>query len=143
MIALLDPRVWLVAMALMLGSYGMGRFQQWRSDEHDLVAATLKAREHADAVEERWQNNVGAINELHQAEIRRVAAARDAAMRKLRDRPERLPEAARAACAGATGAELSGRDSEVLAGIAARADELRASVQTCNAWIEEVRRPQP
>lgn len=93
----------------------------------DLAAATQKARER----EQDWGRIVQEIDDAKQTDLRAVAAQRDAALQQLRNRPQRLPEAARAACQGGTGAELSGPDAEFLVGLAARADSLRAELSAC------------
>lgn len=98
--------------------------QRWES-------ATLdRERQSRETERELQRFNQGAQN-VKDAEYRRIAARLSDALRELRSRPDRLPEAARAACAGATGAELSGRDSDFLARLAARADQLRAELAAC------------
>lgn len=98
--------------------------QRWES-------ATLdRERQTRETERELQRFNQGAQN-AKDAEYRRIAARLSAALHELRSRPDRLPEAARAACAGATGAELSGRDAAVLEGLAARADQLRAELAAC------------
>ena len=138
MFALLDPRVWVVVLILLAGSYGAGRWQQWRADEQGYQAARLAATEAARATEQAWATHLVKVRDDRDKEIKRISAARDDAMRKLRDRPERLPETARTACEGATGAELSIGDAGFLVGLAARADELRADLLSCQQWIEAV-----
>lgn len=128
---LLDPRLWLAAALALAAAYGAGRFQQWRADEREAIAARAELVEKARQTEQNLRDDMGVLEDVKNAEIRRVAAQRDAAVRELRNRPERMPEAARPACAGATGAELSGRDAEFLTGLAARADELRAELGAC------------
>ena len=81
--------------------------------------------------ESLWQTTLSKVRDEKDAELRTVAAARDAALASVRNRRARLPEAARAACEGATGRELSDRDAEVALRIAARADELRAELAAC------------
>lgn len=103
----------------------------------------LQAVEAAREKEANWQSDVEVLTNVHQAELARVAAARDAAVRELRNRPDRMPAAATAACAGSTGAELSRPDAEFLAGEAARADSLAADLGTCRAWIETVTKDRP
>lgn len=138
MIALLDPRVWIaVLLAFGLG-YGSGRWQQWRSDENQVKAKLLQASEKARQTEQNLRDDLEVLDDVRQTELRRIAAQRDAAVQRLRDRPERLPEAAQAACAGATGAELSSPDGQFLAGEAARADELRAALGECQAREQRV-----
>jgi hypothetical protein len=133
MLALLNPTVWLVALALMLSSYAGGRWQQYQSDRKDQVAAVLKETVKARETEQNLHDDYGVLNDLKDQEIRRIAAARDAAVAGLRNRPERLPDTAKAACNGATGAELSRPDGEFLTRLAADADELRSEYAACQA----------
>lgn len=135
---LLDPRLWL-AIAVALGiAYGSGRYHQWRSDEKEHVTELLKATEKAREREHQWQIDAQAAEEVQNEELRRVRAGYDRTIAGLRNRPERMPEAAASAVSGATGAQLSRPDAEFLAREAARANELRASVARCQAWIESV-----
>lgn len=83
------------------------------------------------------------INQEHHDEVARISSERDDALKRLRKRPARLPEPARAACQGSTGAELSGEDSAVLVREAARADELRGALRACYGWIDSVRGNSP
>ena len=138
MIALLDPRVWIVALALMAGAYGSGRWQQWRSDDKAQVAALLKVTQAAREREAAWQQDAQSVEEVHSDELRRVNARHALDLAGVRDRSARLPEASRASCAGATGAELSGRDAGDLVSLAARADLVRADLEACRGWVEAV-----
>ena len=143
MLPWLNPTVWLVALAILLGAYGTGRWQQWRSDEKTQVSATLKATQDARDTESKWQASIAEQQEAHHEEIARVSAARDAALRSLRNRPASVPEAARPTAACGTGATLYRDDAELLVREAARADELRAALGSCQAWIETVTSPSP
>lgn len=114
---------------------GLGIQSMRVSMAHEELAREQKAwaEERAQIAEERtkYEAEQRRLRDAKDAEIRRIAAARDRALDELRKRPERLPEPAREACKGATGAELSGRDAEFLARLAARADELRAALRAC------------
>jgi len=92
----------------------------------------------AKAVTDGWRSTVKEIRDANAQEVTRIAAERDRALGELRKRADRLPEASRAACEGATGAELSRPDGQFLVGEAARADELRAALQSCQAWVGAV-----
>jgi hypothetical protein len=138
MLALLDPRAWLVALALLAGAYGTGRWQQWRSDEKAQVNATLKATQAARDREAAWQSDAQTITEVHDGELRRIAAQHARDLAGVRDRAARMPEAARASCAGVTGAELSSRDAVDLVGLATRADAVRADLEACRGWVKAV-----
>lgn len=107
-----------------------------------ITAERLKATEAARVKETMWQ---GVINETSKQYLARIAGIRgnlDVALNGLRDRPERpgnLPDHPRTDCAGATGAELSGPDARFLASEAARADELRAGLGACYAYVDAVK----
>ena len=59
-------------------------------------------------------------------------------LERLRKRADRIPEAARANCAGSAGSELSGEDASFLVREAARADELRAALKACYEYADAV-----
>jgi hypothetical protein len=128
---LLDPRFWLVALVTLLGAYGGGRWHQYRSDMKDVAASALSQSEGARLRERSMQVTAQRIADENASALRRVAGQRDAAFERLRDRPDRLPEPARAACAGTDGRQLSRPDAEFLVGLAARADTLRAALDAC------------
>lgn len=117
----------------------VGQAGEQRKAQAELLKATQQARQ----TEADWQTNVEALQDVHQIELARVAVERDDAARRLRNRPAgRLPAAA--ACttdgAGATGAQLSGPDAEVLGRLAADADRVAADLRACQGWIETVKR---
>ena len=131
MLSILDPRLYL-AIAIACGlSYGAGRWQQWRADEKENAAAAFDASEQAREVERLASKTRQGIEDAKNAEIRKVRARLDDALERLRNRPDRLPEASRPACEGATGAELSGRDAAFLERLAARAEAIRAELKAC------------
>jgi flagellum-specific peptidoglycan hydrolase FlgJ len=130
-LSILDPRLY-IAIAIACGlSYGTGRWQQWRADEKANAAAAFDASEQAREVERLASKTRQGIEDAKNAEIRVIRGRLDAATERLRQRPDRLPEAARPACTGATGAELSGRDAAFLERLAARADEIRTELKAC------------
>jgi hypothetical protein len=123
--------VWL-AIAIACGlSYAAGRWQQYSADEKANAAAAFDASEQAREVERLASKTRQGIEDAKNAEIRVIRGRLDAAVERLRNRPDRLPEASRPACAGATGAELSGRDAAFLERLAARADDIRAELKAC------------
>lgn len=136
-----------VLFALLLTGYGLWhhKVKQEGVDEFQAahVAADLKATQAARQTEANWQTNVEALDELHQTEVSRIAAARDSALRELRNRPTirlDVPAPAGSAPSGGTGAGLSGPDAGFLDGEATRANSLRAALNRCQQWISEVKR---
>jgi len=71
-----------------------------------------------------------------EASRRTIQSKLDAANERLRNRPERMPEVARANCTGTSGAELSRPDSAFLEREAARADRIRAALDTCYQHVD-------
>lgn len=117
-------------LALALAAAGVQTLRL-KSLQASTAQALADAATAARAQEQVWQTNMSKVRDEKDAEIKRVGAARDAALASLRNRRARLPEAARTACEGATGRELSGGDAEVLVRLAGRADELRAELAAC------------
>lgn len=102
-----------------------------------------EAEAQARATEQRQQEAANAIARRHAYEVSTVRRNLDLALDSLRHRPERpadLPEAPRADCAGATGAELSRPDAEFLSRQAARADEIRAGLDACYRHVDTAMR---
>lgn len=137
---------WVLAVALAWGSIGRYQLRSLRAEiatERQAQAdeiARLKAE--ALATESTWKGKAHELHRAREIEVGNIAAALDAAERRLRDRPSRradLPEAAARACAGATGADLSRDDGIVLIREASRADRLRAALAECQGWIEAVK----
>lgn len=102
-------------------------------------AVTVKAQQEAAQIQERHNAEVAKLNQAHADKVRSVNRRLADALERLRNRPERMPESARSACEGGTGAELSGQDAGFLEREAARADQLRADLEACYGWIETVR----
>lgn len=139
----MNPYLILAAVLAIAGS-GIGGFfygqhisdTEWTAKvEKDRADAERAARQQ----ETLWQGVVNETVKNFQADVDRVGRDRDAALRSLRNRPERpanLPEAPRTECQGATGAELSRSDAEFLVWEAARADELRAGLVACYAVMD-------
>lgn len=111
------------------------------NDRHEVKR--LEAVEKARQVEQNWIAKTEALENVKTQEIARIAAERDRLLRQLRDRPDRMPEAAAAACKGATGAELSGPDAGFLAGYAAEAARVAAELAECQGWVDEVKKGWP
>lgn len=124
----------LLVAAIFAAGYALGtRLKQGQWD-----AATL-AQEQADQAKAKaWALEITAQRSKHDEDLRAINTRLADALERLRKRPERMPEPARAACQGATGAELSGPDAIAFVRLAARADELRAALGECQAWAETV-----
>lgn len=135
---LFNPWVLLGALVatvgLFLGGYAKGRIDMAASYQSEQLERLETARE-----TERLANRAAAaLKEKRDAEVRRINARLADALERLRNRPERMPEPSRPACRGSTGAELSGPDGGFLEREAARADELRAALAQCQAWVKQV-----
>lgn len=132
----LSPTALLMALATGVGGYTAGRVQQYYDDREDYRVAALEASAKARETETELRNtHKETEDDLKKKLSETVDRERDLAD-ELRKRPDRLPPTARAACKGVTGAELSGRDSAFLIGLAARADTLRAELEACYAREE-------
>lgn len=140
------PITWLItgtaAAAVVAGAYRFGYeagFNELRADwnEQQLVQSREFATRLRDVNEQLEVMRVEGQRkqEIYEDRIRSISRQRDAVAASLRDRPERaaVPASSPAAqaCAGATGAQLSRPDATFLAGLAARADELRAALERC------------
>lgn len=109
--------------------------------------AALKSSEAARAREAQWQASAASIEEVHQNEVRTIAADRDRALASLRNRPGRpavstapnMPASAASAPDCGSGATLYREDAEFLTREAARADELRAAIQQYLDWLEAMK----
>jgi len=101
----------------------------------------LAARDAADKAEVNIREKADATIKKLNADKAGIAARLDATVARLRDGgAPRLPEAARAACDGATGGELSGPDGQILAELAARANRFRADLATCEKLYNDARK---
>ncbi len=125
-----------IALALIAAYIGWANHQQgigYDRRQAEQTAADLAATAENRRIEQRRQSLAGEITKAKDEKIASINARYVAAINELRNRPERRdPSAGNTAnCQGATGAELSRRDSEFLAGLAARADTLRAGLQAC------------
>lgn len=124
-----------LAAGLAIGGYTGWTFNQARHD-----AAMVDAQQQAKQTEDQHNAQLAKQNQAHADAVRDVNRKLSDALERLRKRPERRPEPARAACEGGTGAELSGPDAGFLEREAARADELRAALGACYQWIDQVKR---
>ncbi len=126
-----NPWAWLVTIALLVSSYAGGRWHQYRYDLKAQAEAKFTESETARLRERAAQLTAQRIADEKEDAHRRIVGQLTADLAGLRNRPDRLPEASRPACAGTTGRELSRRDAEFLTGLAARADTLRAALAAC------------
>jgi hypothetical protein len=136
----------LSVLAVASGSGWMAR--SWKADA-DLAALRLtiargvaSAAIEARTIERKQQEIVNHVLRTQNEALAGVADGLRADLERMRRRPERpanaagMPDADRAACAGASGAELSRPDAEFLVREAARADDLRAGLLACYAVID-------
>ena len=137
---------WRTALALLaLIGFGFGCIEigkdlkqgQWDAD--NLTKAEKRAAEvaQADADLQAKNDQIHKQAQEHADEVRAINTRLADALERLRKRPERMPESSRSACAGATGAELSGPDAGFLSREAARAEGIRSALKECYAWIDK------
>lgn len=117
----------------------------WKDAQALALAKNHAAEVNYRATEQQIRENADRTVLEKQNEIDRIAAARDAAIVSLQNRPARpatrpgtVPAAA-ADCKGATGAELFRGDSEFLVRLAERADRQRAALAQCYAQYDAAR----
>lgn len=126
-----------------LSAYKAGqRDVQETFDAYKGVQAQLamESERAARAQEQAWTEKVAQTEETKNEEIRSINGRLDAALDSLRNRPTRSPDMPKssAACKGATGADLSRPDAEFLTRLSSRADQLRAALQACYAYVDQV-----
>ncbi|MGE5452416.1 MAG: hypothetical protein ACM3VZ_11320 [Acidobacteriota bacterium] len=124
-----------LAIALVMAGFTLGtrlKQGQWDADK-------LARDEQARKVEASWSEQIQKARSTRDDEIDRINTSLADALERLRKRPDRMPEASRSTCEGATGAQLSGPDSGFLSREAARADSLRAALSECYDWIDTVK----
>jgi hypothetical protein len=122
---------WLIFAAALFGAgFGLGTRLKQAEWDADVLARESTARK----VEASWAAQIAQARSTRDDEIDRINGRLADALERLRKRPERMPEASRATCQGATGAELSGPDGGFLEREAARADDLRAALAECYRW---------
>jgi hypothetical protein len=124
-----------LALVLMFG-LGIKAGITVESDKRD--ADTYRLAKAATELKEAWNDDIATQRQRQADEVRAINARLADALDRLRQRPARMPEPAREACKGSTGAELSGDDAGFLVREAARADELREALRACYGWIETV-----
>lgn len=129
--------LYLISAALAAG-LAIGGYTGWTLNQARHDAAMVDAQQQAQQTEDQHNAELAKQNQAHADAVRDVNRKLSDALERLRKRPERRPEPARAACEGGTGAELSGPDAGFLEREAARADELRAALSACYQWIDQV-----
>lgn len=97
-----------------------------------------KANEKALQEKQKLQEKIDELTQQQTERLAIVTDERDAALERLRDRPDRMPQTSQPECQGATGAELSKPDAEFLTRLAGRADRLREALRTCYEYADQV-----
>lgn len=121
----------LALLAALVVAAGLGWAGAIRHRDAQDARAQRQASERARDDERLMSTSRARIDDARNQELRTVGDRLADALERLRQRPGRLPEATRAACEGATGAQLSGPDAGFLEREAARADQLRAELGAC------------
>ena len=140
--------------------YGVGHWQgddagqakvnaQWDKERAEQMAAFAEAQRQAREKEQALQQGAENLRLEKEREIKNINARATALANSLRERPDRpaaqggaVPSAS-GACSGATGAQLARGDGEFLAGYAADAARLQASLTQCVKQYEALRQTQP
>lgn len=133
----------LAVVLLVAGAFAAGDLHGHRTERTTWQAKIEQARadasEEARRIEHQRQEAANAATQKQIDELGRINAGLVADIDGLRNRPPRIvrvPGDPGAACEGATGAELSGPDARFLAGLAARADECRATLNAYYEWAD-------
>lgn len=136
MFSLTNPWVLLGALCLLIASF-FGGYTKGSSDTYKYQQIEIaKQKDIAHAKEQELQTKEDENTRRHQNEVRSIQSRLNDAIKRLRNRPERLPEESRANCSGASGAELSREDAEFLEREAARADSIREALNTCYLHVD-------
>lgn len=139
-----DWRFWTGALVAVLVAFGLGWGGAWLYSRGELRAVRAEVQAEmlraASVKEGQLRDDFKKIDEARNENFARIDAALQRVLDGVRKRPERLPDAARPACQGATGAELSAADAEFLAREAARADRAAAERDACYAAYESAQR---
>lgn len=122
------------AFLTFVGGYSYGQHVQDLETKAKILAETEKVRQQ----EAEDKQVIAALRQAYAQETQRLHRRLVATLSELRKRSERMSESARAACQGATGAELSGPDGGFLAWYAAEAARVANELAECNAWIDQV-----
>lgn len=130
----------LAASLVLGGTYIKGRSDGAESERARQAEAVALAVANIKAVEQARYADRERILEEQIHEKDRIAASLADDLERLRKRPPRpsVPRDPAADCQGATGRELSAADATFLARLAARADELRAGLAACYAYVDSM-----
>lgn len=144
LVALLSPRMWFIALAAVVlivshtYVYKAGKESvqnKWDVSKAKATEAAAKAEADSRAKERDLQTKADEKLKAKNDEIAAIDARLRSTLASLRiaRKPRPAPDvsAPARACDGATGAELSGSDSEFLVRESARADRLRAALDQC------------
>lgn len=129
--AWLNPFALLMALVAGLGGYGAGRIQQYYADAEKHRVALLEAQVAAAKTTETLRTTHKETENDLRAKLEDASSLAERLADELRTRPSRLPPAARAACKGSTGAELSGGDAAAFARLGDRARLLQVELEAC------------
>lgn len=120
----------LALAAVLFGwGYSVGGAGERRKADKALIEATNKARQ----TETNLRTDLEAVDELREEQLAAAAARHAADLAWVHNRSARLSAAARAACAGSSGAELSREDSEAAVGIGYDAQQVVVELRACEA----------
>lgn len=137
-----------LALSVAFGGWQTHRITTMRADAADAALSAKEGEriaEIAQAAKYRAQTvALQGVEDAKNAELRRVRAATDTELDRLRNRPERRPElpqggATASACTDATGAGLSRPDAGFLVRFAAYAAATRGELAACEARESAIR----
>jgi len=117
---------------------------KWDAEKVVQSDALKKADQQVKDAQDALTKGLKEAKDENDKQIAAIAADRDDALKRLRNRPNRRPTATAAGagtsgvCAGASGAELSKEDAAFLVGEAARADSVVAELNMCNSKYDAV-----
>lgn len=122
-----------LALGVLVGVFGAYKYFAVQKMEADLAAAKAQLVATQDALEAKEELNgkLTALRNESEAKRRSIARRYDDALVRLRERPDRLPEASRTACAGATWRELSRPDAEAAERFARDAAVIQSALDEC------------
>lgn len=122
-------------------SYDQG-FNQCTSETLKSVNLAVKADRE---IEQKKQGEINAAAQKQFNDQVRINAQLNVDLDKLRKRPNRKQQASNSvfSCEGATGADLSAEDAGFLTREAARADQIRSGLETCQNYADSVTKKSP